>query len=513
MGSTSHGAFGARAGRKRDHFDVLIVGAGISGIAAGVELRRQSPWATFVMLDALESFGGTWLSNTYPGARCDSDMFTYSYSFKPWEGKPIAPREQIANYLGEVIEEYDLSGHIRYNHKILSANWSADDNCWEIIARIDGGGTAAFTANFLMMCQGYYRHREGHMPQWNNMDQFEGRVVHAQRWPDDFDCTGKRVVVIGSGATAATVLPALADQAAHVVQLQRSPSYYIPRPNDEPLVTQLRQLDIPREWIHEIIRQQMLKDGNELVQHCLDEPDAAKQELLEGVREALAGSLPEDFIPHYKPWHQRACIVPDGDFFEAIRNGTGSVVTGDIVEFTRSGIKLGSGEEIAADIVVAATGFNVNAFGDIEFSKNGKPVDMRRTVTWRGVMFTETPNFSWTIGYFRSGSFTVRSEFVAALVSRMINYMKDNNYAFVMPRLSGADAKGMELRPFWDEPDFQPGYAVRSADVLPQRGDRQPWRHSQDHRADAALLKGLDFEREALDFGRSAPAEMLPAGA
>lgn len=512
MGKASHNAFSKPAGTDRNHFDVLIVGAGISGIAAGVELQRQNPWAKFVILDALESFGGTWRSNTYPGARCDSDMFTYSFSFKPWEGKPIAPRQQIVDYLGDVIEENGLGEHIRYNHKILSTNWSDDDNCWEVTAQVEGGGTAVFSANFLMMCQGYYRHREGYLPEWKGMDRFEGRFVHAQRWPDDVDCTGKRVVVIGSGATAATVLPALAAQAEHVVQLQRSPSYYIPRPNDEPLATQLRQLDIPSEWTHEIIRQQMLKDANEMVQHCLNEPDTARQELLEGVREALAGTLPDDFVPSYKPWHQRACIIPDGDFFEAIRNGKASVVTGEISEFTATGIMLTSGEEIAADIVVAATGFNVNAFGDIEFSKNGKPVDMRQTVTWRGVMFTGTPNFSWTIGHFRSASFTYRSEFVATLVSRMLNYMRDKGYASVTPQLTEAD-QGMELRPFWDEPDFQPGYAVRSAAVLPKRGPEQPWRHSQDHRADTAFLKTLDFEREALHFECAGPAANQRASA
>jgi len=492
----------------REHFDVLIVGAGISGIAAGVELQRRSPWAKFVLLDALESFGGTWLSNNYPGARCDSDMFTYSYSFKPWEGAPIAPRALITDYLGDVIDEYDLGKQIRYNHKILNANWSDEDCCWEITAQVDGSEIAVFTANFLMMCQGYYRHREGHMPRWKNMNLFEGRFVHAQHWPDDFDCTGKRVVVIGSGATAATVLPALAGQAEYIIQLQRSPSYYIPRPNDDALATQLRQLDIPKEWIHEIIRQQMLKDSNELIQHCLDELDGAKQELLEGVREALGGTLPDDFVPSYKPWHQRACIIPDNDFFDAIKSGKASVATGEISEFTKTGIKLSTGEDVNADIVVAATGFNVNAFGDIEFSKNGQPFDMRNTITWRGLMFTDTPNFSWTIGHFRSASYTVRAEFVATLVSRMMNYMQDKGYACVTPRLAEADM-GMELRPFWDEPDFQPGYAVRAANVLPRRGPEQPWRHSQDHRADKAFLETLEFKRESLHFERCAPAVTL----
>jgi len=506
MGTTSRGAVDTSVGPERDHFDVLIVGAGISGIAAGVELQRQSPWAKFVMLDALESFGGTWRTNTYPGARCDSDMFTYSYSFKPWEGPPIAPREQITDYLGEVIAENDLAEHVRYNHKILNANWSDEKCCWEVTAQVPGGEVAVLTASFLMMCQGYYRHREGHMPKWNNMDAFEGRVVHAQCWPDDLDCADKRVIVVGSGATAATVLPALAEQAAHVVQLQRSPSYYMPRANDEPLATQLRQLDIPREWIHEIIRQQMLKDASELVGYCLDDPDGAKDDLLDGVRQALDGSLPDDFVPQYKPWHQRACIVPDGDFFEAIKKGTGSVVTGEIAEFARTGIKLKTGEEIAADIVVAATGFNVNALGDVAFTRNGDPVDMRKAITWRGVMFTDTPNFSWTIGHFRSGSFTVRSEFVATLVSRMINYMRDMGYGSVTPQLTEAD-KGMELHPFWDEPDFRPGYALRSHDVLPLRGPEQPWRHSQDYAADRSFLETLDFGQESLRFESQAHGE------
>jgi cation diffusion facilitator CzcD-associated flavoprotein CzcO len=373
-----------------EHFDVVIVGAGISGIGSAYHLTKQCPGTSFVILETQESFGGTWLTHRYPGIRSDSDLYTFGYRFKPWIGAPIATAAEILAYLGEVIEENDLGRHIRYRHKINSAHWSSSDNRWTIEAvQTDTGKPVRFTANFLWMCQGYYRHSQGYTPEWPGMDEFKGRIVHPQTWPEDLDYKDKNVVVIGSGATAATIVPAMAADTRHITILQRSPTYFIPGLNENELANTLRELQIDESWIHEIVRRKILHDQAVFTRRSFTEPEVVKQELLAGVRAYLGPDFDIDkhFTPNYRPWRQRIAFVPDGDLFKGIVAGKASVVTDEIDRFTESGILLKSGKLLEADIVVAATGFNLNVLGDIDFVIDGQPLIFSDTVTYRGMMF------------------------------------------------------------------------------------------------------------------------------
>jgi monooxygenase len=323
----------AGAPEHTEHVDVLVVGAGISGIGAAYHLTHERPGTSFVVLDALDSFGGTWWTHRYPGIRSDSDLFTFGYRFKPWTGTPIATADEILRYLGEVIDENDLGRHIRYQHRIESATWSTDDRRWTVEAtRTDTGETLHFTCNFLWMCQGYYRHSEGYTPGWEGMDRFEGRIVHPQTWPDDLDLAGKRVVVIGSGATAATLIPAIAEECEHVTMLQRSPTFFFVRPNSNELADTLRQLDIPDEWTHEIVRRKILHDQAEITRLSFEAPELLRQFLIDTIRPLLPEGFDIDthFNPRYRPWQQRIAVLPDGDLFTAMRDGKASVATDHI---------------------------------------------------------------------------------------------------------------------------------------------------------------------------------------
>jgi len=320
-----------------EHFDVLIAGAGISGIGAAYHLKTQTPGKRFVILESQESFGGTWLTHKYPGIRSDSDLYTFGYRFKPWTGQPIAAADKILTYMQEVIDENDISPHIRYHHTIMSASWSSKDKQWTVEARrSDTGETVRIMANFLWMCQGYYDHAKGFTPEWEGMDDFKGRIVHPQTWPEDLDYKGKRVIVIGSGATAATVVPAIVADCAHVTLLQRSPTYFIPGRNENELADELRKLQIDETWIHEIVRRKVLFDQNEFTRRAVEESDVVKEELLAGVREFLGPDfdVAKHFTPAYRPWQQRIAFVPDGDLFQGIASGKASVVTDHIERFT-----------------------------------------------------------------------------------------------------------------------------------------------------------------------------------
>ena len=325
------------AARKVEHFDVLIVGAGISGIGSAYHLTTQLPDTTFVVLEEQESFGGTWLTHRYPGIRSDSDLHTFGYRFKPWTGPPIATSAEIRAYMGEVIDDNGLAPHIRYRHRINSAQWSSKTKLWTVEAvDNDSGEALTFTANFLWMCQGYYRHSEGYTPEWKGMEDFKGRIVHPQRWPDDLKTEGKKVVVIGSGATAATLIPNIAGQCDHVTMLQRSPTYFRTGRNAIELAEELRQLQVSEEWIHEIVRRKILFEQDAFTRRCFAEPEAVKQELLGGIRAVLGPDydIETHFTPSYRPWRQRIAFVPDADLFQAIKSGKASVVTDEIDRFT-----------------------------------------------------------------------------------------------------------------------------------------------------------------------------------
>lgn len=465
-----------------EEFDVLIVGAGISGVGGAYHLTKQRPGTSFVVLDGLDSFGGTWWMHRYPGIRSDSDLHTFGYRFKPWTGPPIASAEEILKYMGDVIEENDLDRHIRYNHRITSAQWSSVDNRWTITAtRTNTGEQRFFTANFLWMCQGYYRHSEGYTPEWPGMEAYQGDIVHPQTWPEDLEYAGKNVVVIGSGATTATLVPAIAADCEHVTVLQRSPTYFIPGRNKIELAETLRELDVDEEWIHEIVRRKILHDQAKFTRRSFEEPEKVKQELLDGVRSILGPEydMESHFTPSYRPWRQRIAFVPDGDLFHGIASGKASVVTDEIERFTEHGILLKSGEELQADIIVTATGFNMSVLGDIDFAIDGKPLDFSETVNYRGMMFTGVPNLLWVFGYFRA-SWTLRADLLSDFVCRLLAHMEESGSKRVSVTLRPED-EDMDLLPWIDPENFNPGYLMRAMSLLPKRGDKPEWQHTQDY--------------------------------
>ncbi len=483
------------ARQKIEHFDVVIVGAGISGVGAAYHLTKQCPGTSFVVLETQESFGGTWLTHRYPGIRSDSDLYTFGYRFKPWTSAPIATAAEILSYMGEVIDENGLGPHIRYRHKISSAVWSSRDNLWTVEAvRTDTGETVHFAANFLWMCQGYYRHSEGYTPEWSGMAAFKGRIVHPQNWPEDFEYAGKNIVVIGSGATAATLIPAIAADSGHVTMLQRSPTYFRTGRNVVAIADELRELDIDETWIHEIVRKKILHDQAVFTSRSFTEPEVVKQELLAAVRAHLGPDydLATHFTPTYRPWRQRIAFVPDGDFLEAIRAGKASVVTDEIESFTETGILLRSGKLLEADIVITATGFNLNVLGDIGFTIDGKPLVFSDTVTYRGMMFTGVPNMAWVFGYFRA-SWTLRADLVGDFVCRLLNHMKEQGARKVTPALRPED-KDMPLLPWIDPENFNPGYMMRGMHLLPKRGNKPEWQHTQDYWTEKDQFPAADLD-------------------
>jgi cation diffusion facilitator CzcD-associated flavoprotein CzcO len=495
-----------RPATKTEHFDVLIVGAGISGVGGAYHLQTQCPGTSFVALEAQESFGGTWLTHKYPGIRSDSDLYTFGYRFKPWTSAPIASAAEIRKYMGEVIEENDLGRHIRYGHKIVSARWSSQDAQWSIEAvRADTGESVHFTAGFLWMCQGYFRHEKGYTPEWDGMADFKGQIVHPQTWPEGLDYSDKKVVLIGSGATAATVAPAMAGHCAHVTMLQRSPTYFIPGRNQIDLADTLRELDIKEEWIHEIVRRKILFDQDQFTKRSINEPETVKQELLAGVSAFLpADEVQKNFTPSYRPWRQRIAFVPDGDIFQGIAAGKASVVTGEIDRFVENGIKLKSGEVLEADIIITATGFDLNVLGDIDFVIDGKPLNFGETVTYRGMMFTGVPNMAWVFGYFRA-SWTLRADLIGDFVCRLLNHMKAKGARKVEVALRPEDAD-MALSTWIDPENFNPGYLMRGMHLLPRRGEKPEWQHSQDYWAEKDILPLIDLDDAAFvyDDGESA---------
>lgn len=501
MTQQEHPAISQPAAQTAEHFDVLIVGAGISGVGAAYHLTQQCPGKSFVILEGLESFGGTWLMHTYPGIRSDSDLYTFGYRFKPWTGPPIATAEEILTYMGEVIDENDLGKHIRYQHRIASATWSSEDKLWTIQGvRSDTGEAVCFTAHFLWMCQGYYRHAEGYTPEWDGMENFEGTIVHPQTWPEDLDYKGKRVLVIGSGATAATLVPAIAGDCEHVTLVQRSPTYFIPGRNVNELADQLRVLDVDETWIHEITRRKILHDQAAITQLSFTQPELLKAELLEAVRGYLGPDfdIEKHFTPRYRPWQQRIAFVPDGDIFQGIASGQASIVTDEIDRFTEKGLLMKSGDELQADIIVTATGFNLSVLGDIDFAIDGEPLDFAKTVTYRGMMFTGVPNMLWIFGYFRA-SWTLRVDLLGDFVCRLLNQMESRGAKQVNVTLRPEDAD-MPLLPWMDADNFNPGYLMRSMHLLPNRGDKPEWQHTQNYWSERYEIPAIDLDGPEFEY-------------
>lgn len=482
-----------------EHFDVIIVGAGISGIGAAYELQKECPKKSYVILDALDNFGGTWLWHKYPGIRSDSDLFTFGYSFKPWLGAPIANADEILRYLGDVIDEHDLARHIRYGQRVTHAAWSSAKANW-VIEVEQAEGRRRYSCSFLWMCQGFYRHAKGYTPQWPNMDDFKGPIVHPQTWPDDLDYSGKNIIVIGSGATAATVVPAMAKNCNHVTMLQRSPTYFFPRQNRNRLAEMLRDLNIDERWIHEIVRRKIIADDHKFLSQSMEDPETVKAKLLEGLTPYLSEEeIREHFTPRYRPWQQRIAVIPESDLLEALRDGKASVVTDEIEKFTANGIMTKSGKELPADIIVTATGFNLCVLGDVKFAVDGRAIEASETVTYRGMMFTGLPNMAWIFGYFRAASWTLRVELVASFVCRLLNHMSSRGAAKVEVALRSDDV-GMEILPWSDKELFNPGYLVRDIHLLPKRGSKREWAHSQDYFWEKEVLHEVDLDDPAFVY-------------
>ena len=478
-----------------EHVDVLIVGAGISGIGSAYHLATRLPDTSFVVLETHETFGGTWHTHRYPGIRSDSDLHTFGYSFKPWVGPPIATAAEIKSYMYEVITENDLGRHIRYRHKVVSAAWSSADSLWTIEAeRVETGETLRFTANFLWMCQGYYRHADGYMPKWPGMADFKGSIVHPQDWPEDIELAGKKVVVIGSGATAATLVPAIAESVEHVTMLQRSPTYFRTGRNAIEIAEELRALQVDETWIHEIVRRKILFEQDVFTRRSFQEPEKVKGELLGNLRTILGEDydIATHFTPTYRPWRQRIAFVPDADLFQAIRSGKASVATDEIDRFTGTGILLKSGRELEADVIVAATGFHLSVLGDIPFTIDGRSLDFAKTVTYRGMMFTGVPNMAWVFGYFRA-SWTLRTDLVADFVCRLLPHMKARGTSKVEVKLRDED-RTMPLGSWVDPENFNPGYLMRDMHKLPQSGTKSEWRHTQDYWSEKDAFAAIDFD-------------------
>jgi cation diffusion facilitator CzcD-associated flavoprotein CzcO len=484
-----------------ERFDVLIVGAGLSGIGAAVHLQQRCPGKSYVILEGRASLGGTWDLFRYPGIRSDSDMHTLGYEFKPWrEAKAIADGASILRYVMETAAEHGVDTHIRYRHRATRADWSSEAAVWTVEAlREDSGETVRFACNFLLMCAGYYSYRHGHRPAFDGIERYRGTLVHPQHWPQGLDYRGKRVVVIGSGATAMTLVPAMAHDAAHIVMLQRSPSYVVSLPARDPLANVLRAL-LPERWAYAITRRKNVALQVFFYRRTRTHPAQVRRFLLGRVRQALGPDydVTTHFTPSYGPWDQRVCIVPDGDLFAAIRSGKASVVTDHIESFTERGIRLRSGEELAADIVVTATGLELVILGEMRLSVDGSPVDIAQTWTYKALMYSGVPNLVTTFGYINA-SWTLRADLTAEFACRLIEHLDRTGARQVTPRLRAAE-RDMPARPWIAA--FTSGYVQRGMHLFPKQGDREPWTNPQDYGYERKALRASELEDGALVFGR-----------
>jgi cation diffusion facilitator CzcD-associated flavoprotein CzcO len=486
-----------------EHFDVLIVGAGLSGVGAGCHVTTRCPGKTFVVLEARDAMGGTWDLFRYPGIRSDSDMFTLGYSFRPWEeAKAIADGPAIRTYIHETASEYGVDEKIRYGHRVVRAEWSSDEAQWTVDAeRSDTGETVQLTCNFLFPCTGYYRYDEPFSPAFEGTERFSGQIIHPQLWPEDLDYDGKRVVVIGSGATAVTIVPAMADRAEHVTMLQRSPSYIVSLPAEDP-IAKLAIRVLPKRFAYAFLRWKNALLTQASFQLSRRAPKAMRAIFLWGVERHLPPGFGLDphFSPRYGPWTQRVCLVPDGDLFDVLASGNASIVTDDIATFTETGLKLASGGELEADLVITATGLNMLAVGGMEIAVDGEEIELGKTVGYKGMMFSGIPNLAIALGY-TNASWTLKCDLICEYVCRLINHMDEHGYDQCTPRRPDSS---VEIGPFID---LTSGYVLRSIDKFPKQGSRPPWRMHQNYPRDILMIRRGDLEDEGIEFSRAPVAD------
>ena len=489
-----------------EHLDILIVGAGLSGIGAGYHLQENCPGKSYAILEAREAIGGTWDAFRYPGIRSDSDMYTLGYSFRPWpEAKAIADGPSILKYVRDTASDHGIEDRIRFNHRVVRADWSSADARWTVEAiRADTQETVQLTCGFLFMCSGYYRYDEPYAPDFEGSERFRGDIVHPQRWTDDIDYAGKRVVVIGSGATAVTLVPAMAREAAHVTMLQRSPSYIVSLPAEDPVATVLRRV-LPAKLAYSLLRWKNVLVTMLVFKLSRSRPRLVKRLIRAAVERQLPPGYDVDthFKPNYNPWDQRMCLVPDGDLFEAIGAGRASLVTDQIETFTETGIKLASGDELDADLIVTATGLNLVPLGGMEVGVDGSDVVISETMGYKGMMLSGVPNLAASIGY-TNASWTLKCDLTCEYVCRLLNHMDEHGYRQCTPRNRDSS---IVAEPFID---FNSGYVVRAIDKFPKQGSRTPWRLHQNYARDILALRFGAIEDGALEFSSSAPPVDAP---
>ena len=482
-----------------EHFDVLIVGAGLSGIGAGYHLQANCPGKTYAILEGREAIGGTWDLFRYPGIRSDSDMYTLGYAFKPWtEAKAIADGPSILNYVRRTAQEHGIDRKIRFGHMVRRAAWSSRDARWTVeIERGPDKDVVQLSCNFLLMCSGYYDYAGGYTPNFPGVETFKGKVVHPQQWPEDLDYTDKKVVVIGSGATAVTLVPEMAKKAAHVTMLQRSPTYVVSAPAEDAMANRLRAR-LPAKLAYGLIRWRNVLFGMFFYNQTRKDPARAKATIIEGVRQALGPDydVATHFTPSYNPWDQRLCLVPDADLFNSINAGTSSVVTDHIQTFTPKGIKLRSGQELAADIIVSATGLRMKLMGGLEVSVDGRRVDLSQTMSYKGMMYSGVPNIASTFGY-TNASWTLKCDLTCEYVCRLLNHMDRRGVDICMP---GQPDAAVGEAPWLD---FSSGYVQRGMKDFPKQGTVEPWKLYQNYAMDLMSLRFGKLEDGILEFSKS----------
>jgi monooxygenase len=486
-----------------EHFDVLVVGAGLSGIGAGYHLQANSPKKTYAILEGRETSGGTWDLFRYPGIRSDSDMYTLGYSFKPWrEAKAIADGPSILNYVRETASANGIDKHIRYGHQVRRASWSSEDAVWTVEADVGPDKTpVSLTCGFLFMCSGYYDYAGGYQPEFPGMASFKGQFIHPQHWPKDLDYKGKTVVVIGSGATAVTLVPAMASDAAHVTMLQRSPTYVVSRPAEDALANRLREI-LPAKLAYHIIRWRNVLGGMYFFNLARKKPEQVKTAIIDMVRQEMGPDydVATHFTPRYNPWDQRLCLVPDADLFDAIKAGKAEVVTDQIETIIKTGITLASGRILDADIIVSATGLKMQLLSGVEFTVDGVRADLAKSMSYKGMMYSDVPNLASSFGY-TNASWTLKCDLTCEYVCRMLNYMDKRGIAYGVPRKTDPTLT--------EEPwlDFSSGYVQRALDQLPRQGSKRPWKLYQNYALDLMTLRFGAVDDGSMEFHRK------PAGA
>ena len=480
-----------------EHIDVVVVGAGISGIGAAYNLKTRCPQKTYTILEGRSNLGGTWDLFKYPGIRSDSDMHTMGFKFKPWRSpKTIADAPSILEYLNETVDEFDLRKKIQFNKKVISALWSSPDALWYLkVEDQENNSIEEMTCNILYLCGGYYNYDEGYTPDFNDLNKYEGKLIHPQKWPEDYDYTDKKMVVIGSGATAATIIPELSKKAKHVTMLQRSPTYYFPSPDEDRFANFLKKI-LPSKMSYTVVRLRNVFFQQLLYRICRSYPKYVKRKLIDGVKKLLPNhDIAKNFTPRYYPWEQRMCLIPNGDLFESIRENRASVITDQIDRFTSKGITLKSGQNIEADVVVTATGLNLQSFGGVQVHIDGKLVEPSETMTYKSMMFSGIPNFVNSFGYINA-SWTLKADLTCEYACRLINYLDKNNYSHCVPRVP-VDVKAEKD---WLATEFSSGYIHRAIHLFPQQGSRSPWVNTQNYFKDFFGIKFGRLNDDSIHF-------------